>query len=360
MIGSRWKEKLPPMVIAAGIVVGAVSAILVKLGNPPNMGFCMACFERDIAGAVGLHRASVVQYLRPEIPGIILGAAISAFFGKETVARSGSSPAVRFILGMFVMIGALVFLGCPTRMVLRLGGGDGNALFGLAGFTIGIGIGTIYLRKGSSLGRSYREKFSVSSYIMPLLAVGGVILLFAKPSFIFFSEKGPGSMHAPILASLGAGILVGVLGQRSRLCFAGGIRDMILFRSSYLLSGMAGTLVGVFATNLIFGFFHMGFAGQPIAHSDQLWNLLSMLLVGLGSVMLGGCPFRQLVLSAQGNGDSIVTVMGMIAGAAVSQNFIAAASPAGVTPEGKIGVLLGIIVCLLVGLKTSEGLKRAV
>ena len=123
MIGSRWKEKLPPMVIAAGIVVGAVSAILVKLGNPPNMGFCMACFERDIAGAVGLHRASVVQYLRPEIPGIILGAAISAFFGKETVARSGSSPAVRFILGMFVMIGALVFLGCPTRMVLRLGGG---------------------------------------------------------------------------------------------------------------------------------------------------------------------------------------------------------------------------------------------
>ena len=351
-----WKEKLPPMVITAGIVLGAVSAVLVKLGNPPNMGFCMACFERDIAGAVGLHRAAVVQYLRPEILGIILGAAIWAFFGKEAVARSGSSPAVRFILGMFVMVGALVFLGCPTRMVLRLGGGDGNALFGLAGFTIGIGIGTIFLRKGSSLGRSCREKFSGSSLIMPLLAIGGVILLFAKPSFIFFSEKGPGSMHAPILVSLGAGILAGVLGQRSRLCFVGGIRDMILFRSPYLLSGMVGTLVGVFVLNIIFGFFHMGFASQPVAHSNQLWNLLSMMLVGLGSVMLGGCPFRQLVLSAQGNGDSIVTVMGMIAGAAFSHNFTAAASPAGVTPAGKIAVILGLMVCLIVGLKTKEGL----
>lgn len=38
----------------------------------------MACFERDIAGALGLHRAEVVQYIRPEIIGFVLGATLAA------------------------------------------------------------------------------------------------------------------------------------------------------------------------------------------------------------------------------------------------------------------------------------------
>ena len=41
-----------------------------------------------------------------------------------------------------VMIGALVFLGCPLRMVLRLAGGDLNALTAAIGFAVGIFIGT--------------------------------------------------------------------------------------------------------------------------------------------------------------------------------------------------------------------------
>jgi uncharacterized protein len=44
-----------------------LAPILVKLGNPGNMGICVACFSRDIAGALGLHRAATVQYIRPEI-----------------------------------------------------------------------------------------------------------------------------------------------------------------------------------------------------------------------------------------------------------------------------------------------------
>jgi len=43
------------------------------------MGICVACFYRDITGGLGLHRASVVQYLRPEIMGFVLGAFISAY-----------------------------------------------------------------------------------------------------------------------------------------------------------------------------------------------------------------------------------------------------------------------------------------
>ena len=50
------KENL--FVILTGVVIGIAALVLTALGNPANMGFCIACFERDIAGAVGLHSAS--------------------------------------------------------------------------------------------------------------------------------------------------------------------------------------------------------------------------------------------------------------------------------------------------------------
>lgn len=101
------------LVIVTGVVVGLAALLLQALGNPKNMGFCIACFERDIAGALGLHSAAVVQYVRPEVIGIVLGSCIMALIGKEFRAQAGSSPATRFAVGALVMIGALVFLGCP-------------------------------------------------------------------------------------------------------------------------------------------------------------------------------------------------------------------------------------------------------
>ena len=92
MISTHWKERFPPLVIISGLVVGMVAGMLVKLGNPGNMGLCMACFQRDIAGALGLHRAGVVQYLRPEILGIVLGATLAALFSREL--RAGLRSAI--------------------------------------------------------------------------------------------------------------------------------------------------------------------------------------------------------------------------------------------------------------------------
>ena len=60
-------------IISVGAFIGILATLLQKLGNPPNMGVCVACFERDIAGALGLHRAAVVQYIRPEIIGFVFG-----------------------------------------------------------------------------------------------------------------------------------------------------------------------------------------------------------------------------------------------------------------------------------------------
>ena len=98
---------------------------------------------------------------------------------------------------------------------------------------------------------------------------------------------------------------------------------------------------------------------QPVAHSSHLWNLLGMMLVGWGSVLLGGCPLRQLILAGSGNGDSTVTVFGMMAGAAIAHNFNLAGSAdalneagevvvGGISTAGKVAVLLGMVVCCVI------------
>lgn len=348
------KENL--FVILTGVVIGIAALVLTALGNPANMGFCIACFERDIAGAVGLHSAAKVQYVRPEIIGLVLGSFLMAIATKEWKAKAGSSPALRFVLGAFVMIGALAFLGCPLRMVLRLAGGDLNALLGLLGFAIGILAGVFFLKRGYSLKRTYVQT-KLDGVLFPAIQVIVFILLVAAPAFIFFTEAGggPGAKHAPILISLAAGLIVGGLAQRTRLCMVGGIRDVVLFREPKLLMGFGAILVSALVCNLILNgvsdtvFFHLGFADQPVAHTDGLWNCLGMVLVGFGCVLLGGCPLRQLVLSGEGNSDSAVTVLGLIVGAAFAHNFGLASSAAGPTGAGKLAVVIGLVVVALIG-----------
>lgn len=334
-------------IIFTGAVIGIISVILVYFGNPVNMGFCIACFIRDTAGAIGLHRAPIVQYIRPEIIGMVIGAFIMALSKKEFDARGGSSPFIRFSLGFIVMVGALMFLGCPLRMVLRLAGGDLNAIMGLVGFAVGIVIGIVFLNKGFSLKRNYKLNKS-EGYLFPIVNIGLFILLVAAPAFIFFSKKGPGSAHAPIAIALIAGLIVGILAQRTRLCMVGGIRDLIMFKDSYLISGFISIFIFALIGNLIIGKFKLGFIGQPVAHTDALWNFLGMVLAGWGSVLLGGCPMRQLILSAEGNIDSVITVLGMLVGAAFCHNFSLASSAKGATANGKVAVVIGfILVCAI-------------
>ena len=38
-------------VVLAGVAFGLAALILTAMGNPANMGFCIACFLRDTAGA---------------------------------------------------------------------------------------------------------------------------------------------------------------------------------------------------------------------------------------------------------------------------------------------------------------------
>jgi YedE family putative selenium metabolism protein len=233
ILATRWG------IIGVGVFIGLFAALLQKCGNPANMGICVACFDRDIAGAIGLHRAALVQYMRPEIIGFVLGSLLAAYLFKEFRPRAGSAPIVRFMLGVFAMIGALVFLGCPWRALLRLAGGDGNAIFGLAGLIFGIWIGTLFLKAGYNLGRSNATYASVG-WLLPLVMLGFLVLMFVFPQvpeqgqsgILFYSVKGPGAMHAPLAVSLIAGLAIGFLAQRSRFCTMGAFREAYEHRNA--------------------------------------------------------------------------------------------------------------------------------
>jgi uncharacterized protein len=336
------------LIIFAGAILGLLGVVLVRFGNPANMGVCVACFIRDVSGGLGLHRAAVVQYLRPEVSGFILGSFIIALFTGEFRARGGSSPMLRFLLGFAVMIGALIFLGCPLRMLLRLSAGDLNALVGLFGFVAGIVAGVFFLKRGFSLGRGGNQ-VRANGFSMPFIALALLALVVAAPVFIFFSESGPGSFRAPLLISLGAGLLIGVVVQRSRLCQAGCFRDLFLVKDPHLLYGSIAIFTVALVLNIGFGYFKLGFSGQPVAHSDGLWNFLGLAIVGLGSTLLGGCPLRQTVMAGEGDADAGMAFLGMLVGAAFAHNFGLASSPAGATLGGKWAAVLALAFIISVG-----------
>jgi uncharacterized protein len=349
-------------IVTAGAVIGLLAALLQKWGNPPNMGICVACFERDIAGALGLHRAGVVQYLRPEIPGFVLGSFVAALLFGEFKSRTGSAPIARFFLGIFAMIGALAFLGCPWRALLRLAGGDLNAIVGLLGLTAGISIGVWFLKQGYSLGRAQREK--PVGWLMPAFMAALLIFALARSGLLFYSEKGPGAMFAPVIASLAAGLVIGFLAQRTRFCTMGSLRDIILAKDMHLISGVAALVIVAFIVNMIFGQVSWGFAAQKVAHSNHLWNFMGMLLAGLCFALAGGCPGRQLFLAGEGDGDAGIFVIGMITGAAFAHNWVLAGAPdrlvegvltvGGPGPNGQIAVLIGLVFCLILGFSMRE------
>ena len=323
----------------AGLIVGVGMALLAYFGNPGNMAMCAACFIRDMAGSLKLQTTETVQYFRPEIVGLVVGSFLIALATREYRSTAGSSPMTRFVLGFIMMIGALIFLGCPLRMVLRMAGGDLNAWVGLIGFVLGVATGTFFLKKGYSLGREHDTNKTAGAVLPVLLIIGLCISVFAGVFAV--SQSGPGSKHAPVFIALVVALIVGALAQKVRICFAGSIRNIFLMRDFDLMLPILGLFAVMLVFNLATGGFKLSFDGQPIAHSQQLWNILGLYAVGFGATLAGGCPLRQMTLAGQGSCDAAVTFVGMLVGAAFAHNFGLAGAAASAATAEKAAVLGG-------------------
>ena len=398
----------------AGLVIGAISVWLVTQGNPGNMGLCIACFTRDIAGVFGGagFNLGATAYLRPEVMGLILVAGVTAFGFKEFKPRGGSSTVLRFFLGFIFMVAALIFLGCTVRAWMRLGAGDLNALWGVAGIVVGVVVGVFFLKRGFNLGRATR--MSGGSRILgfvPLAVVAALLVLglaldsgtsvssltvtpkgakstaesavfvgeeVKKPEGATFQDGAivaadgtvvspaesvaaakpmPGGSRAPLIISLLAGGVMGLVAQRSRFCTVGGIRDVLLVRRFDLLFGVVGVLIGVFVVSNVLGTFKLGFEGQPVAHTVAAANFFAMVIAALAAVLLGGCPLRQMIMSGEGDYDAGVAVLGMFFGALFAHYFKINGSAAGVNPQAWYA--LAVMGVLLLGLGLWKSSAKA-
>lgn len=329
--------------LALALFVGVLCAVLVRQGNPGNMGICGACFLRDAAGALGLVAPPArekVAYLRPEVAGLILGAFLLAVARRRFTARSGTYAGSRFLLGLFMGVAALVFLGCPFRMLQRLGGGDLNALLGLAGFVPGVLLGVVFERGGYRLGSSAEVPAPVG---LQGPAIAGILLALALSGALFGpvpGAAGPGPARAPWLLSLGLAGAAGAALSATGFCAILAIRQLVQPRKGMLL-GAGALVVGYGLVLLLTGAWAPGWEGQPVAHRDGLWNALAMALVGLTGVLAGGCPVRQMVMAGEGHADALVTCGGLLLGGALAHDLGLASSTAGATEGGRWAVALG-------------------
>ncbi len=346
--------------LGAGLIVGIGLAILAALGNPSNMAMCAACFIRDMAGSLNLHTAAAVQYYRPEIVGLVVGSFLIALATKEFKSTGGSSPMVRFVLGFIMMLGALVFLGCPLRMVIRMAAGDLNAWIALIGFVAGVATGAAFLKAGYTLGQP-QETGKAAGTVLPLLLILGLIVSLGFGIFAV-SETGPGSFQAPAIVALVIALVVGAISQKTRICFGGAFRNIILLKNFDLLMPIVGLFIALVIYNVATGGFNLSFAGQPIAHSQHLWNILGLYAVGFAAVLAGGCPLRQMILAGQGSSDAAITFVGMLIGAAFAHNFgLASSAAAAATAEteavlggpaaaGQIALVVAIVILFVIAL----------
>jgi uncharacterized protein len=334
-------------VIFVGGLLGCLGVMLSAWGNPENSGICVSCFIENSAGALGLHGNANMQYLRPELIGFVLGSTTSAMFFREFRSRGGSAPLSRLFLGIFMIFGCAVFIGCPIKLFLRLSAGDLTAVAGVLGLVGGVWAGLRGLAKGVELSPPKTGTAS-GGHLMPALFLLLLFFFLARPDFLMFSSKGSATQHAPWLIALAAGLALGILAQRSRFCITGSIRDTLLmgFRISAIWGLLAFMTVSL-VLSMITGRFNPGLYGQPGAHLDYIWSFLGMGLVGWISVLIGGCPFRQLIKAGEGDADAGLVVVGMFIGGALAQSWGIAATADGVSLYGKVSLLVGFILVAL-------------
>ncbi len=148
--------------------------------------------------------------------------------------------------------------------------------------------------------------------------------------------------------------MIGFFAQRSRFCTVAAIRETMLTRDTHLLWGVVALIIAAFVTNFALGQFKPGFENQPVAHTNMLWNFGGMVLAGLAFTLAGGCPGRQLFLSGEGDGDAAIFISGMIVGAGFAHIYNVAASPTGPNIFSPITVIIGLVVCIVIGLTMRE------
>jgi len=128
-------------------------------------------------------------------------------------------------------------------------------------------------------------------------------------------------------ASLILGLVIGYLGQRSRLCFIGGYRDFLLARDTTLLKGVLAAVRQRSRRVPAVRLARRPRSGLPsIAHNLQFGRQVHLAVDrrrrsggGHPGRARGGCPFRMHVLACEGRKTYWAYLLGVLRGAYLLQ-----------------------------------------
>jgi hypothetical protein len=131
-------------------------------------------------------------------------------------------------------------------------------------------------------------------------------------------------------SSLALGVIVGYLGQRSRMCSIGGLRDFVLVRDTALLRGAGALLVTSWLAFAVVRLISGTDAGHGlIAAGATPSGLRAVVAIAVGAVVLGfvatlsgACPLRQHVLAGQGRVGAWFFLAGFYLAALVYTSWI--------------------------------------
>jgi uncharacterized protein len=133
------------------------------------------------------------------------------------------------------------------------------------------------------------------------------------------------------LSSLALGVVVGYLGQRSRMCSIGGLRDFVLVRDTALLKGAGALLVTAWVSFAVIRLVSSSDVSHGlIAAGTTPSGLRAVVAIAVGAVVLGfvatlsgACPLRQHVLAGQGRVGAWSFLAGFYLAAVVYTSWIA-------------------------------------
>jgi len=124
------------------------------------------------------------------------------------------------------------------------------------------------------------------------------------------------------VVSLVLGLVIGYLGQRSRLCFIAGYRNFFMARDTSLLKGIVGAFFGAAGVFVLARWLGGDVPGFPMllythgvtATSAWVLTIVGGLGVGVVGVFSGGCPFRMHVLASEGKRTYWAYLLGFYVG----------------------------------------------
>ena len=111
------------------------------------------------------------------------------------------------------------------------------------------------------------------------------------------------------------------LAQKSRMCFAGSIRDVILMKNFDLLSIIAALFAVMTIYNIATGNFHLSFRPAHCTFAAS-WNILACTLSVFLQRYWPVAALRQLILAGQGSSDSAVTFLTSASGCRFCTQFL--------------------------------------